>query len=156
MIEADGISTEPYAVSSITLGVAQRYSVLVTLNQPKGAYWIRNVLATDQMRYTPIGFNETTFGILRYDGISNDTMPADRPSPSLSNVADFDSTALVPADKQDALPPTKQVFVQYGMQFTADNQHYSGFSVLTSPNLSLSSISFRQSHPKLSLVVKPS
>ena len=125
VIEADGISVEPYVVSSVDLGVAQRYSVLVTLNQTAGAYWIRNVVAQDQLRYTTPNFNETTFGILRYNSISVDTMPANEPSPDLAGVADFDSTTLVPADPIDAQPATNAVWVQFGMQYTDNNQHYS-------------------------------
>ena len=125
VIEADGTSVVPFTVDSVTLGVAQRYSVLVTLNQTAGAYWIRNVLATDQLRYTAADFNETTLGVLRYQGIDSNAMPADQPAPSLSGVGSFDQTSLVPADVIDAPAATTQMFVQFGMQYASNNQHYS-------------------------------
>lgn len=47
VVEADGVSVEPVEVRSVTMGVAQRYSVLVTLNQQPGSYWMRSTLAMD-------------------------------------------------------------------------------------------------------------
>lgn len=44
VVEAEGTSVEPIKVQSVTLAVAQRYSVLVDLDQTPGAYWIRNNL----------------------------------------------------------------------------------------------------------------
>ncbi|ORX33462.1 Cupredoxin [Kockovaella imperatae] len=128
IIEADGTSVIPYTVNSVDIGVAQRYSVLVTLNQTKGAYWIRNTLATDQLRYTTPDFNATTLGVLRYQGVDPTLMPANLPAPSLNGTASFDSSQLVPADRIDAVPPSKQVFVQFGMQYTTDKQHYMFFN----------------------------
>lgn len=131
VIEADGTSVQPFTVDSVTLGVAQRYSVLVTLNQTAGAYWIRNVLATDQLRYTAPNFNETTLGVLRYSGVDPNVMPEDQPAPDLSGVEAFDQDLLVPADVIDASPPTSQVFVQFGMQYASNNQHYSKSDLAT-------------------------
>ncbi|KAK4687235.1 L-serine dehydratase, partial [Tremellales sp. Uapishka_1] len=109
VIEADGTSVVPFNVSSINLAVAQRYSVLVTLDQEPGAYWIRNVLDTDQIRYSGPGFNETTLGILRYAEVDDDISPADTPQPAGgTNLTAFDATTLVPANVQDALTPTHE------------------------------------------------
>jgi iron transport multicopper oxidase len=124
VIEADGVSVEPLNVSSINLAIAQRYSVLVTLDQPAGAYWIRNVLATDQVRYTGLDFNDTTLGVLRYEGVSETILPANLPASSIGNLTAFDTTSLVPAEKQDAQLPTQSAWVQFDMQYTSDNQHY--------------------------------
>jgi len=41
VVEADGTSVEPRVVQSLLVGVAQRYSVIVTLNQAAAAYWVR-------------------------------------------------------------------------------------------------------------------
>jgi FtsP/CotA-like multicopper oxidase with cupredoxin domain len=124
VIEADGVSVEPLNVSSINLAVAQRYSVLVTLDQPAGAYWIRNVLATDQVRYTGLDFNDTTLGVLRYEGVSETLLPANLPASSIGNLTAFDTTALVPAEKQDAQLPTQSAWIQFDMQYTSNNQHF--------------------------------
>ena len=137
VIEADGTSVEPYTVSSVDIGVAQRYSVLVTLNQTAGAYYIRNTIATDQLRYTSLDFNDTTLGVLRYDGVDANLMPAASPPPALSGAASFDASTLVPADVIDAQAPTSQVFVQFGMQYTSNNQHYSECSSISNLGLLL-------------------
>ncbi|TXT04845.1 hypothetical protein VHUM_03928 [Vanrija humicola] len=127
VVEADGVSIEPYVAQSVELAVAQRYSVLVTLDQKPGAYWIRNVLGTDQLRYTGPLFNESTFGVLRYEGTELTALPADAPAPA--NGTTFGTTTkFVPADKVDAPPPTTQQNVYFNMQYTANNQHYMFFN----------------------------
>ena len=130
IIEADGVSTEPYNVSVIDIAVAQRYSALVTLDQAPAAYWIRNDLATDQLRYTGNIFNETTFGVLRYQGVDPSIMPPDLPAPGsdLPSLDSLDSTILTPAEPQNALPPTQVQYVQFNMQYSADGQHYMFFN----------------------------
>lgn len=47
VIEADGTAVEPFAVSSLSIAVAQRYSVLLRTNQTAGAYWFRSGLDQD-------------------------------------------------------------------------------------------------------------
>ncbi|KAL1405360.1 hypothetical protein Q8F55_008991 [Vanrija albida] len=126
VVEADGVSIEPFVAQSVELAVAQRYSVLVTLDQKPGAYWIRNVLGTDQLRYTGPQFNETTLGVLRYAGVDTATLPADTPAPD--GVQFGTMTPFVPADKVDAPQPTVQQNVAFNMQYTADNKHYMFFN----------------------------
>ncbi|KAJ6553014.1 laccase lcc5 [Mycena capillaripes] len=41
IIEADGITTEPYSVDQITIFAGQRYSFILNANQNVGNYWIR-------------------------------------------------------------------------------------------------------------------
>jgi iron transport multicopper oxidase len=41
IIEADGVNTEPLVVDSIQIFAAQRYSFILTANQPVGNYWVR-------------------------------------------------------------------------------------------------------------------
>lgn len=48
MIEGDGTPVEPVEVSSVSVAVAQRYSVLLRTNQTAGAYWMRAALDTTQ------------------------------------------------------------------------------------------------------------
>lgn len=50
VIEADGTAVEPFDVSSVSLAIAQRYSVLLRTNQTAGAYWMRAEL--DQSAFT--------------------------------------------------------------------------------------------------------
>ena len=41
VIAADGVNIEPFEVQTLTVYVAQRYDILVTMNQPPANYWIR-------------------------------------------------------------------------------------------------------------------
>ncbi|KAI8608634.1 Cupredoxin [Chytriomyces sp. MP71] len=59
IIEADGVYTNPTVVSSFPIVVAQRYSVLVTADQPIDNYFFR---ATISDMYTPTG-TEITNGV---------------------------------------------------------------------------------------------
>ncbi|EJD05393.1 laccase [Fomitiporia mediterranea MF3/22] len=68
IIEADGIEHEPLTVDQLEIHVAQRYSIIVTADQPVGNYWIRAipVFPTEsKLQGTPGGINSA---ILRYDG----------------------------------------------------------------------------------------
>lgn len=47
VIEADGTPVEPFEVSSVSVAVAQRYSVLLRTNHTAGAYWVRAGLDQD-------------------------------------------------------------------------------------------------------------
>ncbi|KAJ7503520.1 laccase [Mycena galericulata] len=67
IIEADGISTEPYSVDSIQIYVGQRYSFILNANQPVGNYWIRANPSTG-----PPGFaGGINSGVLRYVGAAS-------------------------------------------------------------------------------------
>ncbi|KAM6492606.1 laccase, multicopper oxidase [Amanita muscaria] len=64
VIEADGVSTKPVTVNAIQIFAAQRYSFVLTTNQPVNNYWIR---ANPNLGTT--GFaNGLNSAILRYAG----------------------------------------------------------------------------------------
>ncbi|KIL62869.1 multicopper oxidase [Amanita muscaria Koide BX008] len=64
VIEADGVSTNPVTVNAIQIFVGQRYSFVLTTNQPVNNYWIR---ANPNVGTT--GFaNGLNSAILRYAG----------------------------------------------------------------------------------------
>ncbi len=53
VIEADGTPVTPFDVASVSVAVAQRYSVLLHTNASAGAYWMRAGL--DQDAFTVSG-----------------------------------------------------------------------------------------------------
>ncbi|KAF8583912.1 multicopper oxidase [Ramaria rubella] len=85
IIEADGIESEPHTVGSFEIFVAQRYSAILTANQPVANYWIRAPPTGGSGGPAPQGnpnFDANlTLAILRYagapaaepDGSTNDT-----------------------------------------------------------------------------------
>ncbi|THH19518.1 hypothetical protein EW146_g1665 [Bondarzewia mesenterica] len=93
VIEADGEYTEPLEVDSINIFAGQRYSVVVTANQPIGNYWIR------AQPILPLGANttiDTSFdhglnsAIFRYVG----ALPIEPNTPFVDSTAPLVETAL--------------------------------------------------------------
>jgi len=119
VVEADGVAVEPRAVDRVLVDVAQRYSVIVTLNKSAGAYWMRADIETNRFRYLSPVFNSTTLAVLRY-GTDSSTMPPDEIAPDISSevLQSFDTSRdLVPADKMTTPPATREISVTVSMQF---------------------------------------
>ncbi|KAJ3995097.1 laccase [Lentinula boryana] len=73
VIEADGVSTTPVTVNQIQIYAAQRYSFVLTADQPVGNYWIRanpNTPLFGSQASAPFA-NGTNSAILRYNGAPN-------------------------------------------------------------------------------------
>ncbi|GLB40732.1 putative multicopper oxidase family protein [Lyophyllum shimeji] len=78
IIEADGHSTHPYTVDSLTIFAAQRYSFILNADQPVGNYWIRampNHGASGLDKSFAGGINSA---ILRYKGAPQDDPTSSR------------------------------------------------------------------------------
>ncbi|KAJ7733136.1 laccase subfamily 2 [Mycena metata] len=68
IIEVDGVATEPHDVNILTIGAGQRYSFVLTANQPIANYWINALINTGSPARNP-NLNVTlSRGILRYEG----------------------------------------------------------------------------------------
>ncbi|KAG9316053.1 laccase [Chiua virens] len=76
IIEADGSEVQPVQVDSIPIFAGQRYSVVVTANQPIGNYWIRSSTPAQNPSFTG-GVNSA---ILRYAEAPN-SEPTSSPGP---------------------------------------------------------------------------
>ncbi|KAI6111945.1 laccase [Pisolithus croceorrhizus] len=88
IIEADGIEVEPVDVDSLAVFAGQRYSVVVSADQPVGNYWIRALSNFPNQTFD----GGLSSAILRYDGASLED-PATEPGPY---VLPFDEAALHP------------------------------------------------------------
>jgi iron transport multicopper oxidase len=75
IIEVDGTEVQPVEVDSIPIFAGQRYSVVVTADQPVGNYWIRSL-----SNLNPTFENGQNMGILRYEG-APDQDPTSVPGP---------------------------------------------------------------------------
>ncbi|THH03127.1 hypothetical protein EW145_g6505 [Phellinidium pouzarii] len=71
IIEADGVETDSVTVDSLNIFAAQRYSIIVTMDQSIDNYWIRAIPSSPAGSTTADGINSA---ILRYDGAA-DTEP---------------------------------------------------------------------------------
>ncbi|KAH7910239.1 laccase [Hygrophoropsis aurantiaca] len=78
IIEADGIETEPLEVDSLPVFASQRYSVVVTANQPVDNYWVRSLSNLPGATFE----GGQSSAILRYQG-APDQDPITQQSPSV-------------------------------------------------------------------------
>ncbi|KAF7290856.1 Laccase 1 [Mycena indigotica] len=85
IIEADGVNTQPLTVDSIQIYAGQRYSFVLTANQPVNNYWIRTVANAGTSGFE----NGINSAILRYSGAA----AVDPTTPEVSS-----STPLVETD----------------------------------------------------------
>lgn len=80
IIEADGENTTPLVVDSLQIYAGQRYSTVLTANQPVGNYWIR--ANPDAKRGVPGFDGGRNLAILRYVG-------AQTADPTTSQIPNF-------------------------------------------------------------------
>jgi FtsP/CotA-like multicopper oxidase with cupredoxin domain len=73
IIEVDGTEVQPVEVDSIPIRVGQRYSVVVTANQPVGNYWIRSLSSVANASFD----GGQNMAILRYQGASDEDPTSD-------------------------------------------------------------------------------
>ncbi|GLB33193.1 putative multicopper oxidase [Lyophyllum shimeji] len=100
IIEADGIATQPMVVNQLDLLAGQRYSVILTANQPVGNYWI-NAPFVGGLPSRNLNQNATlSRAILRYAGAPN----ADPPTPM--TLGPPNPNALVEASLRPSAPVT--------------------------------------------------
>ncbi|KAJ7438622.1 laccase [Mycena galericulata] len=90
IIEADGVNTQPLTVDSIQIFAGQRYSFVLTANQPVDNYWIRTVADGGTTGFD----NGINSAILRYVG-ANDTDPATNATNSTAPLVETDLHPLV-------------------------------------------------------------
>ena len=90
VIETDGIEIEPLVVDSIAVYAGQRYSVVVTADQPVGNYWIR-ALPSEPGHTFDGGQNSA---ILRYEGASEEE-PTTGPGQYVLPYADSNAHPLI-------------------------------------------------------------
>lgn len=88
VIEADGVTSKPFIVDSLTIYAGQRYSVILNANQTVKNYWIRA-----NPNFGPVGFaNGIDSAILRYRGA-----PAIEPTTvQLTSLAPLQESSLIP------------------------------------------------------------
>ncbi|KAJ7625688.1 Cu-oxidase-domain-containing protein [Roridomyces roridus] len=68
IIEADGLPTQPHEVNVLDIMPGQRYSIVVTADQPADNYWINTILHGGNAAFN-LNLNSTLGrGILRYEG----------------------------------------------------------------------------------------
>ncbi|OBT60652.1 hypothetical protein VE03_09932 [Pseudogymnoascus sp. 23342-1-I1] len=108
VIEADATTVEPVEVHRLSINIAQRYSVIVSANQPEANYFIRADMITTCFAQSNPVLNPLVLGILSY------TKTADTPSSvdwgaDAMVCQDLNSTLLTPSEVISA-PPADIVY----------------------------------------------
>ncbi|CAG8649325.1 16071_t:CDS:10, partial [Gigaspora rosea] len=109
VIEADGSYTKRNKINRLPINVAQRYSVIVTANQPVDNYIMRSEF---QKKCMPDAAANLPIikAIVHYEGAPNDAEPKDNPwSDSLAECVDLDHKTLQPL-KEEKIPEATKKF----------------------------------------------
>ncbi|CAG8614040.1 8461_t:CDS:10, partial [Ambispora leptoticha] len=109
VIEADGFYTKRNKIHRLPINVAQRYSVIVTANQPADNYIMRSEFQKkcmpDAAASLPI-----VKAIVHYEGAPDEPEPKDNPwSDSLTECVDLDHKTLQPLKEEKIPESTKKL-----------------------------------------------
>ncbi|KAK7024890.1 laccase 2 [Favolaschia claudopus] len=125
IIEADGVATTPHTVNILDMLAGQRYSVVVTANQPIGNYWINTVLGGGNPARN-LNLNVTLGrGVLHYAGAPNaePTTPMTLGPANPIPLVEGDLRPLVPE-----VPPAPDFNLTFVTSMTANASSPSGFN----------------------------
>ncbi|KAJ6615800.1 multi-copper oxidase [Mycena sp. CBHHK59/15] len=120
VVEADGTPVVPIAVDQVTLQVAQRYSILISTDQPPSAYWMRATIDESMFAYKSLHMHSETLGVLIYTTAS-DTTPAPTSYRGTTAVKELDESELVPAD---IMPAPSDVSLAIPFTFSIQRTHF--------------------------------
>ncbi|KAJ3275539.1 hypothetical protein HDV01_000366 [Terramyces sp. JEL0728] len=116
VIETDGVPTNPYTTNVLSLGSAQRYSVLVTANANSKYNYNLNYQLDQGMfaaETLPAQFSPNATALIRY-GTANPLAPADPvPDPSAFNDMEITPKYAMPALKADQIVRWDAMFAQF-------------------------------------------
>ncbi|CAG8787523.1 16442_t:CDS:2, partial [Racocetra fulgida] len=124
VIEADGLYTKRNKIHRLPINVAQRYSVIVTANQPADNYIMR---AEFQKKCMPDAAASLPImkAIVHYEGAPDNLEPKDNPwSDSLAECVDLDHKTLQPLQEEKIPESTKKLELNMGF-------HKNGTGVVT-------------------------
>ncbi|PFH47108.1 multicopper oxidase [Amanita thiersii Skay4041] len=100
VIEADGVATEPLTVDVLQMLAGQRYSVVLTADQPVANYWINAPFTGGSPARNPNQNATLSRGILRYQGA-----PAADPTTPMTS-GPTDGVVFVEANLRPLVPET--------------------------------------------------
>ncbi|EPS97022.1 hypothetical protein FOMPIDRAFT_160144 [Fomitopsis schrenkii] len=123
IIEADGVETEPYSVSQINIGVAQRYSILVTAkNDTSSNYAVHAHFDTDMFDTVPDDLNPNATSYIIYDADAATT------EGSVDEYLSMPDIELVPIIVEPMQPATATLEVTFEFDTMTDGTNHAVFS----------------------------
>ena len=93
VISADFVPIQPYKTDVVSIGIGQRYEVIIEANQATDNYWLRATVQTPCSADNPNGSNIK--GIVRYSGAAN-TEPTTSAHNTTQSCADESKDKLIP------------------------------------------------------------
>ncbi|CAG8453931.1 6581_t:CDS:2, partial [Scutellospora calospora] len=109
VIEADGLYTKRNKIHRLPINVAQRYSVIVTANQPADNYIMRSEFQKECMPNAAASL-PIIKAIVHYEGAPDNPEPKDNPwSDSLTECVDLDHKTLQPFTEEKIPESTKKL-----------------------------------------------
>lgn len=104
VIEADATVVEPVEVHRLSINIAQRYSVIVSANQPEANYFIRaDMITTCFAQPNPV-LDSLVLGILSYTETTTTPTTLDWDPSEATVCQDLNSTLLTPSEEISAPP----------------------------------------------------
>lgn len=117
VIEADGTAVEDYEVHRLEIAVAQRYSVVVNMNQTVGNYWMRAQMNTFCFATENPTLDTDVRAILTYSNdTSSPTQSTDWADALDADCIGLNSTELVPVVTSPAPPATTMYSITSSFQ----------------------------------------
>ncbi|CAG8811937.1 24926_t:CDS:2 [Gigaspora margarita] len=99
IIEVEGMIIQNHTVHQLPINVGQRYSVIVTADNP-GQFWMRAEMETDCYTYKSPGLNPLIKAIVTYNN-STDPPSSTAWNDSVANCVDFNASDLKPYNTQN-------------------------------------------------------
>ncbi|KAG8783111.1 hypothetical protein FRC16_002475, partial [Serendipita sp. 398] len=98
VIETDGVNIVPYVADYLEISAGQRYSIVITADQPVANYWVRAPMINGSTRNANLDYRNI-FGVLRYAGA-----PASDPTTSAGTASGvkLQEAATVPLENPGA------------------------------------------------------
>lgn len=119
VIEADATVVEPMETHRLSINIAQRYSVIVSADQPADNYFIRADMITTCFATTNPILDSLVLGVLSYTESTKAPASTDWSPHEASVFSDLNSTALVPAVKISAPPADALYYFTVSFQIGA-------------------------------------
>ncbi|KAI1634228.1 putative multicopper oxidase [Biscogniauxia mediterranea] len=115
VIAADLVPIRPYVTEVLSIGIGQRYDVIVEADQDEGDFWLRAY--PDMACSAENEMADDIRGIVRYDGTSRED-PTTTPYPYAEDCADEPMSSLVPYVALDVESPTAKEAFELGWTTT--------------------------------------
>lgn len=119
VIEADATTVEPVETHRLSINIAQRYSIIVSANQPEGNYFIRAAMITTCFAQSNPILDPLALAVLSYTETADTPTTSDWTGDDVTICQDLNSTLLTPSEVISAPPADVLHYVMTSFQIGA-------------------------------------